>query len=82
MGRSQKPLRIFVDSSMLDWPEVQQLIIQGHDINHNDMVGAGFDIILGPTCWLMDDAHRKYLPLALAEARKRRYPKESREQSE
>ena len=37
------------------------------------------DIIIGPTCFLMDEQHRKYLSLALAEARRRRYPKEKAE---
>jgi hypothetical protein len=35
---------------------------------------ATADVILGPTCWRMDEAHRKYLPLAIESARHARYP--------
>lgn len=81
MGRSQKPLRIGTLGEVTDWPELAALKEQGHEVIPFDAT-CDLDVILGPTCWLMDDAHRKYLPLALAEARKRRYPKEPREQSE
>lgn len=80
MGKSQKPLDIYVcggPKGLEHWIEFQKLVEQGHNVIINDDV-AEYDLILGPTCWLMDEKHRKYLPLALAEARKKRYPKEEK----
>ena len=78
MGKSSKPLNIAIPSSMETWDEIAQLKAQGHLIRvvSDD---CDCDIVLGPTCWLMDDAHRKYLPLAIAEARRRRYPPTKKE---
>ena len=77
MGKTPKPLRITVDPSIANWEELQALREQGHQIVVNPLDQE--DVILGPTCWLMDEQHRKYLPLALAAARARRYPKEKGE---
>jgi hypothetical protein len=75
MGRTPKPLNISVDPIMLDWDEIKGLREQGHNIVAFPLDQE--DLILGPTCWLMDDAHRKYLDLAIKSARARRYPKEN-----
>mgnify|MGYP001591995974 CR=1 FL=1 len=81
VGKTPKPLYILVVG--LDrWEELDALTAQGHIIDHDSMpltIPLGqHDLTLGPTCWLMDDAHRKYLDLAIASARKRRYPKEAK----
>ena len=76
MGRTPKPLRIGTLAEVTDWPEIAQLKEQGHQIIPFD-ASCDMDVILGPTCWLMDDAHRKYLDLAIKSARARRYPKET-----
>ena len=85
MGKTSKPLSILAIG--LDWPELASLQAQGHDVSYSprdvhpdeQAIGppANYDVVLGPTCWRMDEAHRKYLPLVLAAARKRRYPKET-----
>jgi hypothetical protein len=88
MGRTPKPLRILHIG--LKWEELTALVTQGHTVDDANTIVFGdgranfadYDIILGPTCWLMDDAHRKYVKDAIAEARRRRYPKEAREQPE
>ena len=82
MGRTPKPLRILVDPDIASWGEFAALREQGHTIvsgtepSHSG--GPDWnDLVLGPTCWHMTPKHRKYLPLAIAAARKQRYPKET-----
>ena len=78
MGRTPKPLRILVHPSLMPWPEMDALKEQGHEV----VVGGGeltsfwvgFDPIFAPTAWLMTENHKKYLDVALKEARKRKYP--------
>ena len=78
MGRSSKPLTIKVHAAMMEWPEIQALADQGHVIATDPAVDE-CDIILGPNAHLMDEAHRKYLDLAISEARRRRYPPTKKE---
>ncbi len=78
MGKSPKPLTFLVDPALYAWEEIKAYEEQGHVVHvRPDPLQwmAGYDLILGPTCWLMDDAHRQYLKLAIQEARRRRYPK-------
>lgn len=77
MGRSPKPLTICVHPDMVSWPEIKELSDKGHTIITGffpDVVQP--DLILAPEAWRMTNQHRKYLPLAIAAARKIRYPKE------
>ena len=80
MGRSSKPLSILLHPELESWPEFQDLKAQGHgvvtaqDLHLANVVLGEMDLILGPTCWRMDPQHRKYLPQAIAAARKVRYP--------
>ena len=76
MGKTSKPLTIEVSKEMADWPEIKALEAQGHVIWVRAWEATTPDVVMGSNCWLMDEQHRKYLPLALAEARRRRYPKE------
>ena len=75
MGKSPKPLRIVLDSTLANWEEFEKLKAQGHEV-----IVAGedqlTDLVLAPTAWRMDPQHRKYLPLAIAAGRAKRYPKE------
>ena len=76
MGTTPKPLRLLVDASMAGWEELAAMEAQGHTVVVMDMEGAWKpDVILGPRCWRMDGEHRKYLELAIKEARSVRYPK-------
>lgn len=77
MGKTPKPLTIRVHSTFYEWPEIQALADQGHVISMDDSMDT-VDLILSPQAWLMDEQHRKYLPLAIAEARRRQYPKETK----
>ena len=81
MGRTPKPLRILILDKLAEWNEFTTLIEQGHTIHIQRYVPSAtpwvdYDIILGKNCWMMDESHRKYLNLAIAEARRRRYPKD------
>lgn len=73
MGKSPKPLRILVHPGIAQWPEFQALREQGHTVIQLD---EDHDVVLGPTCWLMDPKHQPYLSTAIATVRQRRYPKE------
>lgn len=81
MGTTPKPLTIIVLPPVDTWPEVAELEAQKHTIIRyyppNDIPWdklADADVILGPQCWRMDEQHRKYLKLAVEEARRARYP--------
>ena len=78
MGKTNKPHRFLIHPSLIESPEVQELIAKGHEIDAGPMeAGAdpwAYDAILGPTCWRMTLQHMKYLPLTVEEIRKR--PKE------
>ncbi len=89
MGRTPKPLKILViglpyNVLKFEWEELNDLVAQGHEVHNADSYvfdedraqHSDYDLVLGPTCWLMDEQHRKYLDLAIKTARARRYPKE------
>lgn len=82
MGRYPKPLTILCHPDIAAWAEVQKLAEQGHRVIatsswfEDGMDAEEPDLILHPLAWRMDTQHRKYLPLAVAAARKKRYPKE------
>lgn len=84
MGKTSKPLRLLVHPEIAALPEFEELRAKGHTVLVMDDVWAeslrltDFDAILGPTTWRMTPAHIKYLPLAVEEARKARYPKEQK----
>ena len=78
MGKTPKPLRFLVSPALAEWPECAALQERGHtvllyDFDSQDM---GVDVVMAPNAWRMDAQHRKYLPQAIAAARKVRYPKE------
>lgn len=80
MGKSSKPLTILVHPDIAAWVEVQKLAEQGHTVIATYMGQSDLtvpDLILHPNAWHMTTQHRKYLPLAIAAARKKRYPKET-----
>lgn len=82
MGKTPKPLFIVItDPNVYRWAEIEALMLQGHEIRPvTDFVDCTkADLILGPTCWLMDEQHRNYLDLAITEARRRRYPPTKKE---
>lgn len=79
MGKTTKPLTIFVHPSILNWPEWQLLRDQGHVIGSLiDIKQASLDdpdLWFGPTCWRMDNNLRKYIDDAITVAREVKYPK-------
>jgi len=77
MGKTPKPLTIFVLPPLDDWEEFKALAVQGHVIHRAGYDPGQCDLVIGPTAWFMDTAHRKYLPLAIKAARARRYGKDS-----
>ena len=84
MGKTPKPLVIVALPPVDGWPELAALEAQGHTIirwtNDNfEVEMRGADVVLGPTCWRMDEAHRKFLQLAVESARHARYPLEKKD---
>ena len=80
MGKTPKPLTILCHPDIAAWEEMQGLADQGHRLvsTESGLVELGGDkpdLILHPCAWRMDAAHRKYLALAIAAGRKKRYPK-------
>ena len=74
LGTTPKPLKILVDPKLRFWPEVQGLEEQGHTVHEFRDLDLDYDIILAPSAHRMDDSLRKWLPEAIAEARRRKYP--------
>lgn len=60
------------------WPELDELAEKGHTIHRvtGDVpLDPGVDLVLGEKCWRMTEELRKYLPLAIKNARQERKPK-------
>lgn len=80
MGTTPKPLLIIALSPLDTWGEIVALKGQGHEVlsltefYESSHTPDEVDLFLGPTAWRMDESHRKYLPLAIAEGRRARYP--------
>ena len=72
MGKTPKPLAVLIYPPLDRWEEFIALKAQGHTVHQDGMPDdellPQYDLILGPTCWLMDDAHRKYFDLAIETA--------------
>lgn len=71
MGKTSKPLFIEVTENLWDWPEIQALREQGHSVTCRP---RSLDLSLGEDSHRMDDSLRKWLPEAIQEARRRKYP--------
>jgi len=78
MGKTSKPLTIFVLPPLDGWEEFKALAAQGHDIRYTGYPEE-CDLVLGPNAWCMNESLRRYLPLAIKAARDRRYGKEKEE---
>ena len=85
MGKTPKPLTIVALPPCCDWPELAELEAKGHkirrvagDVGDYGSLWVDADIILGSNCWRMTEQHRKYLVLAIKEARMLKYPPDKR----
>ena len=76
MAKAPKLLTILVDPAISAWPEVLKLQEQGHTIVRSPFVE--YDLILGPKVHRMSEHERKWFPEAIAEARRLKYPKETK----
>ena len=78
MGKTSKPLYIVcTDDDVFNWPEVQKLKDQQHSvIRARDFAWDSLtpDIVMGPTAHRMSEHERRWLPNAIVEARRRKYP--------
>lgn len=83
MGRTPKPLRILALPPCDQWDELKELETKGHVIRNCEDTGdlRDFDLVVGANCWYLDQAHRPYLDLAIAAARKKRYGKGKEEET-
>ena len=78
MGKTSKRLTILLHPPLDTWEEFAALKAQGHEVRVHETPFSelyDYDLILGPTCHRMNEDLRKYLPLALAEGRRVKYPK-------
>ena len=84
MGKTPKPLRIYVDPCLYPWPEMDDLAAQGHEVHSMELstdsvsgiryLTYEYDLIFSPHAWMMTKEHKKYLPIALKAARVWKYP--------
>ena len=78
MGRTPKPLQIWVDESLKAAYPWHELMDQGHWVvvgeGCYDYIMSDFDLMVGPQCWRMNDELIKHLDLAMKGARALRYP--------
>ena len=81
MGKSPKPLQIWVDNRLYDTAVFQSLADQGHLIVVGDDIHnyctEDFDLMVGPQTWRMTNDLLKHLPLAIRGARDLRYKKKA-----
>ena len=80
IGKTPKPLRILVtDPTIMRWKEIDALQQQEHYVAglDSESLGStiGWDLVIGPNCWRMDEHLRPFLDLAIKEARARVYAK-------
>jgi len=76
MGRTNRPLVIAVDDTLYNHPAIQELMDKGHVIyGLSEEWEREPDLVMGSHCWFMDVDHLPYLPIAMKEARKRKYGK-------
>lgn len=78
MGKTRKPVVIWIHSSLRDWPEVAEFRDQGNVVREIPPADGPPDLILGPTSWLMSEVHRVNWKLAIAASKLMRYPKEAK----
>lgn len=71
MGKTSKPLKIGVGKEVWKWKEIQEMIKQGHDIKLLDL--DRFDLVMSSNSRNMNERLKKYLPISVKDARKRRY---------
>ena len=86
MGKTTKPLTIIItDPAIGKWGEWDALKTKGHRVGVLQDLKSGscqvdkVDLWVGPGCWCLDGQHRKYLPLAIAAARKAKFPLRSKD---
>ena len=70
MGKTPKPLKLWVHPDLWDLPEFVKLREQGHDMQPLPSPMVEASVILGGNCWWMPKDLVKYLPDALKQARK------------
>ena len=77
MGKTpaNKRLVIVAYPPVSEWPELKELADKGHEVRYELGEYSNADLILGPNCWRMTEELRKYLPLAIKNARQERKPK-------
>jgi len=84
MGKVSRRLTIVVFPPLSEWSEIEKLEEQGHQIIRTHGIGETPiqitldkipDLVIGPNCWYFDVKHRKYLTLAIKQARLKRYGK-------
>ena len=78
MGKTNRPLVIAVDDTLYDHPTIRELEEKGHVIYRlSEDWERQPDMVMGGVCWFMDVDHLPYLPIAMKEARKRKYGKQT-----
>ena len=70
MGKTSKPLVIVVAPEIAGWEEWQELREKGHKVHIDDVDEV--DLFFGPRMWHMTEQHRRYLDVALKNARARK----------
>lgn len=85
MGKTPKPISIWVPDGWERKPEIKALADKGHSITYGSPDTSGvspgdFDLIIGPNCWRMDDTMLRYLNLAITAARAVKYPRKDKDE--
>ena len=71
MGKTPASKRLVIEvyPPTSEWPEMAELEAKGHYVRRREITEPAPDLVLGPTCWRMDEPLRKYLDTAVKEAR-------------
>ena len=69
-GKTRTPLKILV-IGLPDWPIFQEYREKGHIIHDTPLLNlAEYDLILGPTCWRMDETLKGFVGLAIQQSQR------------
>ncbi len=73
MGKTPTAKRLVIVAypPVSEWSELAELEEKGHTV-HRIEDQPPVDLYLGPTCWRLTEELRKYLPLAIKNARSRK----------
>lgn len=86
MGKTSKPLKLWIDPTLGDYEAIKKIILKGHEV----VLSGDADVMIGPRCWRIDpllklgddstieESLERQLEMMIAGVRNIKYPKEKK----